>query len=285
MKMMLSGIARLLLFGMGMTQVGCVPGVIDGKKSQGVTVRKNIIYTPDGWNEQIKGDFYYPKNTPDQKSVPVVLLVHGGSWAENDNRYQMKPIAKTLAKNGYAVFNVTYRLAPQYHFPAPVDDLYEAVKWLKTNAGELNIDMARAAVFGYSAGGQLVEMLAMREMPDGVNLRAVVAGGSPHFLRLDPDFPVVRDLIGKSFKDDPEAYYAATPVDMVSKDFPPIFIYHGSADELVPPVHTDKMIARLKQLGVEHEVYWVEGRGHAGAFILPQGSVSGAVRFLDNKLK
>ncbi len=59
--------------------------------------------------------------------------------------------------------------------------------------------MSSMAVYGYSAGGHLAEMLAMREMPVGVKIRAVVSGSAPQILRLDPDFPAVRDLIGKSY--------------------------------------------------------------------------------------
>ena len=247
------------------------------------TCTRDIVYTPKGWKQEVRGDFYKPKLKVEGKT-PVVLLVHGGGWAENDNRYQMGGIARKLARSGFAVFNVTYRLAPDFHFPAPVDDLLEALKWLKHHDDSLNIDTERTAIFGYSAGGHLAELAAMREMPDGVEIRAVVAGGTPHFVRVDPDFPLVRDFIGKSYTEDPEIYHQATPVDQVTKDFPPVFIYHGSNDDLVPPLHVERWEKRLKELGVEHEVYWVKGRGHIGTFLLPQGSVNKAAAFLHEKL-
>jgi acetyl esterase/lipase len=196
----------------------------------------------------------------------------------------MAGIARKLAKQGFAVFNVTYRLVPEFHFPAPVDDLLEALKWLKAREDSLNIDTERTAIWGYSAGGHLGELAAMRDMPEGVKIKAVVAGGTPHFVRVDPDFPLVRDFIGESFEDKPELYYQATPVEQVTKNFPPVFIYHGEKDDLVPPLHVKHWQKRLKELGVEHEIYWVKGRGHIGTFLLPQGSVSHATAFLCKKL-
>lgn len=269
----------------GMMNLSCVhqtqKHLATEKVKVGYTCKKGITYTPRSWSKEVKGDFYKPKLAA---KTPVVLLVHGGGWSENDNRYQMAGIARKLAKQGFAVFNVTYRLAPDYHFPAPVDDLLEALKWLKTHDETLNIDTQRTAIFGYSAGGHLAELAATREMPEGVKIKAVVAGGTPHFVRVDPDFPLVRDFIGVSYKDEPDIYHQATPVDQATKDFPPVFIYHGSEDDLVPPLHVHRWEKRLKELGVEHEIYWVKGRGHIGTFLLPQGSVNHAAAFLRKKL-
>lgn len=270
-----------VLAGAGFFNGGCVGGVIAGGKRLKFSVKEDIVYSPKGWAEELVGDFYRPEV---EGKVPVVVLVHGGSWAENDNRYQMRGIARRLAGEGFAVFSVTYRLAPKWHFPAPVDDVYEALRWLGVRADELGVDTERVGMYGYSAGGQLVEMAAMREMPVGVKVKAMVAGATPHFLRLKPDFPVVETYLGKTFEEDSEVYYAATPVDVVGEDFPPVFIYHGTEDMLVPPVHAEKFVKRLEELGVEHEVKWVKGRGHVGLFLFPGGAVDEAVGFLKRKL-
>lgn len=259
-------------------------GVFENRGEKCVfTVERDIVYTPDGWAEEVRGDFYRPVMEVDG-GLPVVLLVHGGGWADNDNRYHMVRQVDELVRAGFAVFNVAYRLAPGYQFPAPVDDLLEAVRWMKGNEERLRIDMGRLGFFGYSAGGHLVELAAMREMPEGVNLRAVVAGGTPHFMRLDPDFPLVQDFMGHVWQDDPDRYRDATPVDRVSEDFPPVFIYHGAKDKLVPMQHVDKWEARLGELGVENEIHWVKGRGHIGTFLMPRGAVSMAVEFMRKKL-
>lgn len=253
-----------------------------GKRCE-FTVERDVVYTPDGWAEEVRGDFYRPVMEEDG-GLSVVLLVHGGGWADNDNRYHMVRQVDELVRAGFAVFNVTYRLAPEFHFPAPVDDLLEAVKWLKRNEERLCVDMERLGFFGYSAGGHLVELAAMGELPVGVKLGAVVAGGTPHFMRLDPDFPLVRAFMGHVWQDAPERYRDATPVDRVGENFPPVFIYHGAKDSLVPRQHVDKWVARLEELCVEYEVHWVKGRGHIGTFLMPKGAVHKAVDFMCKRL-
>ncbi len=268
---------RFLIWVTGITE--------DRGKKCGITVVRDMVYTPEGWPEAMRGDFYKPDGEADcAGGFPVVILVHGGGWADNDNRYHMVRVLDQLLRAGFAVFNVAYRLAPEYHYPAPVDDLLESVKWLGVNEEQLGVDMTRFAFFGYSAGGHLAELASMREMPEGVGLCAVVAGGTPHFMRLDPDFPLVREFMGHWWQDDPDRYREATPVDLVGEGFPPVYVYHGEKDRLVPRQHVEKWEKRLAELGVDYEVHWVKGRGHIGTFLMPRGAVSGAVDFLRERL-
>lgn len=251
-------------------------------------VTEDIVFTPDDWDCQLHGDLYLPQldSENDGQTLPVVLLVHGGGWAQNDNRYQMKKLAKSIAQEGFAVFSITYRLAPEYVFPAPVDDLLEAINWLSMNAGKYQLDMQRAALFGYSAGAHLAELAAIRkaEMPEGVMIRAVVAGGAPHFMRLDPDYPLVQQLMGHCWQEDVDRYRSATPVDTVTKDFPPVFVYHGARDTLCPSPHVEKWHARLQHLGIEHTIHWVKGKGHIGTFLAPRDAVVRAIHFMKKHL-
>lgn len=255
-------------------------------ESHEYTLTEDLVFTPDDWPCPLYGDLYLPNVDASQNlSLPVVLLVHGGGWSENDNRYQMIKLAQSIVKQGFAVFSITYRLAPEYVFPAQVDDVLEAVNWLNNNAKNYQFDMQRTAIFGYSAGGHLAELATIRskEMPEAVKIRAVVAGGTPHFVRLDPDFPLVQQLLGHSWQDDVDRYRAATPVDSVTKDFPPVFIYHGEKDNLVPWPHVEKWVARLQQLGIEHTIHWVKGRGHIGTFLTPRDAVTRAIQFMHEK--
>ncbi len=249
---------------------------------------EDIVFTPDDWDCELHGDLYLPllDLEPDSKSLPVVLLVHGGGWAENDNRYQMKKLAKPIAQEGFAVFSITYRLAPEYVFPAPVDDLLEAINWLSKNAEKYHIDMQRTAIFGYSAGGHLAELAAIRksEMPENVSIRSVVAGGAPHFMRLDPDYPLVQQLMGHPWQEDVDRYRSATPVDSVTEDFPAVFVYHGAKDTLCPHPHVEKWQARLDDLSIEHTIHWVKGKGHIGTFLTPRDAVVRAIHFMKQHL-
>lgn len=248
----------------------------------GYTVTRNIIYTPEHWPEPVPGDLYRPRST---RPAPAVLLMHGGGWTGKDGRWQMNPIARQLAKRGYVVFNVTYRLAPRWTYPAPVEDLQEAVKWLRAHAVENGIDPDRIATFGYSAGGYLAYLTGLTEGPESSHIRAIVAGGAPSDLTFYPGGDLVPQFLGGTQREIPQRFKEASPVNHVTGHSPPMFIYQGSNDHLVRPEHALAMIAALEQHRVPHETYWIEGRDHIAAFLFPGGAVAAAIDFLDRQMR
>lgn len=249
----------------------------------GYVVDRNLIYTPPDWPERIPADLYRPR--PSEQLAPAVLLIHGGGWTGKDGRWQMEPIARHLAKRGYVVLNVTYRLAPKWIYPSPVEDMREAVKWLRAHAGEQGIDPERIAVFGYSAGGYLAEMVAYSKTPEDSKIRAVVAGGAPSNLAFYPGGDLVPQFLGGTQQQVPERFHEASPVNYVSRSSPPTFIYQGMGDQLVKPEHALASVAALKKAGVPHETYWIEGRDHIATFLFPASAVSRAIDFLDRHMK
>ncbi|MEO6476420.1 alpha/beta hydrolase [Luteolibacter sp.] len=241
---------------------------------RGYTVTRNIIYTPRNWPEKIPGDLYRPHA---MGLSPAVLLIHGGGWTGKDGRWQMEPIAKQLARRGYFVLNVTYRLAPKYIYPAPVDDMREAVKWLHVHAAEQGIDPTRISSFGYSAGGYLAAMTAYTEN----DIRAVVAGGTPGNLALYPGGDLVPQFLGGTKQEVPQRFAEASPVNYISSQSPPTFIYHAVEDKLVPREQAWAMIEALENHDVPHEIYWIYGRDHVATFLFPADAVNQAIDFLD----
>jgi acetyl esterase/lipase len=246
----------------------------------GYRVTRNLVYTPKDWPEAIPADFYQPDGV---EPTPAVLLIHGGGWTGKDGRWQMEPIARQLAQSGYAVLNVTYRLAPKYHYPAPVDDMRQALRWLREHAAEENIDPSRIAVFGYSAGGYLAAMVGYTE-PVG-SIRAVVAGGTPSNLSLYPGGKLVPQFLGGKRDEIPEVFREASPVNHVSATSPPTFVYQATDDTLVPRHHAWDLIAALEENHVPHDTYWINGRGHVAAFLFPADAINRAINFLNPIMK
>lgn len=264
------------------THTGRVGGADKARVVSGYSVKKDIVYTPAGWPEAQLGDLYRPKLSG---KAPAVLLVHGGGWTGKEHRYQMNGIAKQLAKRGYVVFNVTYRRGPQWHYPAPVVDLRQAVKWMRTHAEENGIDGERIAGYGYSAGGHLVSRIGLDKGPDDVRFSAIVAGGNPADLTLAKGPGLVADFLGGTLDQIPARFREASPINHVSPASPPVFIYHGSRDRLVPTEHVKRFSAKLEKEGVPYEIYWLNGRGHIGAFLLYGGSHAAALDFLDRVMR
>lgn len=243
------------------------------------TVERDLIYSPAGWPESLKADLYRPDTAAPR---PAVLLIHGGGWEGPDRREQMASIARRLAARGYVVMNATYRYAPQYLYPAPVDDLREALKWLRAEAGRFGVQSDHIGAFGYSAGAHLAALLGS---DPATGLRAVVAGGTPTDLRKYSGGKLVPQFLGGRREQIPERFAEASPITHVKPGDPPVFLYHGGLDTLVPVDHAEDYQRALQAAGVPNELFLLRGRGHISAFLSDGAAVDAALGFLDRHLR
>ena len=242
----------------------------------------DVVYSPAGWPKALKADLYLPEGTA---ARPAVLLIHGGSWSSADHRWWMALIAHKLARRGIVVLNATYRGAPEFRYPAPVDDLREAVKWLRRNAERYHINSGKIATYGFSAGGQLAAMLGTLDGPPEVRVQAVVAVAAPTDLIDYPDTIVVPRYLGATIDQNPALYREASAFTHVTPDDPPVFQYQGTADTTVSPHHSEVFKAALDKAGIRNELHWVEGRGHAAMLIFAGREEDEAIDFLTDVLR
>jgi alpha-L-fucosidase 2 len=181
-----------------------------------------------------------------------------------------------LSNAGFAWFTINYRLAPDYQFPAAVNDVESAVVWVKSQAAKYHIDPKRIALIGESAGGYLVAYAGAH--PDrGANVAAVVDFYGPNDLVLQtekrrsepepakPPGPGLMEFLGfKSWHDEGvvEKLRAVSPTTLISKRMPPFLFIHGNADEQVPYEQSPKMCDAMRKVGAKCEVVTVEGGRH-----------------------
>jgi acetyl esterase/lipase len=256
--------------GASLLLVGCA-----GKR---VPITREVVYSPPSWPAILRGDVYRP-TAPGPR--PGVLMIHGGGWAGPDRRWHMAGLSRSLAQRGYLVLNVTYRMAPEWRYPAPVDDLRAALRYL---AKLEDVDPQKLAVWGYSAGGHLASLLALTPQPADPPVRAVIAGGAPTDLRLYPGGTLVPQFLGGTQAEVPHLFAAASPVTHVTSAAPPHFLYHGTADTLVPLEHAEKLAAALRRADVPVQTHWLEGRNHVGAFLRSGPAIAAGLDFLDRTL-
>src|SRR5690606_151850 len=95
---------------------------------------------------------------------PCVVVIHGGSWAGGNNK-QLPELNSYLAISGYNVISINYRLVPLTTYPAPIEDVAAAIRFLKMNADNLRLDTSRIVLLGRSAGGQIA-LDAAYSIPD-----------------------------------------------------------------------------------------------------------------------
>ena len=219
----------------------------------------DLSYGPDGkWNLL---DVYYPKKT--EGFLPAIVSIHGGGWI-----YGTKEVYQyyccSLAQHGFAVVNFNYRLAPEHHFPAALEDVNRVFCWIKEHGREHHIDTENLFAVGDSAGAQLCsQYMAMLTNPDfaafydfklpEVKIRAVALNcGCYDITRSD------ENIIKAYFGGDPKEYAARVDTKSYLNDqFPPAFIMTACHDFLRPEAEPMKEI--LKAHGVEAE-YHLYGR-------------------------
>ena len=244
---------------------------------EGVTVYRDLAYVTDG-HERQKLDLYVPETG---ENLPLIIWIHGGAWRGGNKTHYM-PIE--YLKAGYAGASLNYRLSQHAIFPAQIEDVKAAVRWLRANAETYRLDPNRFAAWGSSAGGHLVAMLGtagdVKEFEVGENLevssrvQAVVDYFGPtDFLQMDaqrlpdglvhdvPDSPESQ-LVGGPIQEHQDRVARANPVTYISKDAPPFLIVHGNKDPLVPYQQSVLLNDALKKAGVPVTFYKVEGGGH-----------------------
>lgn len=250
-------------------------------------VERDVPITPPDWPEALLADVYRPQGAG---PFPSVLLIHGGAWKRGD-RAQVEGLAERIAARGYLVLNTTYRLVPKYIFPAPLQDVQQAVRWMRSDAGaQHGIDPARIASFGYSAGAHLAALLGHAandaQLGDpGTRVQAIVAGGTPADLRLYEGGHLVPGFIGGTREQRPDAFRLASPVAHVDADDPPVFQYHATLDGYVPYEQAARYKAALDAAGVRNELFVIRGHGHVSGFFADGDAVRAALAFLDRYLR
>lgn len=255
-------------------------------------VFKDLIYTPPDWPEAIRADVYLP-TTPGVEKRPAALVVHGGGW-QGRSKDDMTDIAKRLAQNGIVAVNVTYRFAPQYKFPAQLYDMQQAMAWIHENADAWGVDTSRIAGVGYSSGAQLVSLLALVASEGGElnqpyggdtsQLAAVVSGGTPSNLFKFDDGRLVVEFLGGTRLEVPEQYTQASPMEHITANAPPFFLFHGTWDDLVSVDHAKDFHKALKGAGAYSELYLLRFRGHTTAFLTRGSAMDAAMDFLRREL-
>ena len=205
---------------------------------------------------------------PGSVARPAIVMVHGGSWRQGDKAdIPWRSTCQWLAKAGYPVFNIDYRLAPAHVFPAGFDDVKTAVEWVRApeQLQRFDIDPERIAAFGGSAGGSLVSLLGTSgDGPTDVGARvaAVVELSGPVDLTgrdVTSDFlPIQLSYLGCATESAcPQATEASAGTFIDSTD-PPFFVAH-STDERIPIAQSSVFVSALRAAGVP--VTFVETAG------------------------
>ncbi|HLW66053.1 MAG TPA: alpha/beta hydrolase [Gemmataceae bacterium] len=208
--------------------------------------------------EKHKLDLYLPKG---QKDFPVVFFVHGGSWKKGFKE-EYKMLGELFAGQGIGTVIINYRLSPQVQHPAHIQDVARAFAWTRTHIAEYGGKPDQIVVFGHSAGGQLVALLATDEQYlkderlSRKDIRAVITvSGVP---LITPVIPVFRQAFGKSR----DVCRDASPLYHIDGKLPPFLLLYADHDILSLGRMNEDFRAELQKNGTEVISQKVDNRNH-----------------------
>ena len=227
-----------------------------------------------------------PETRVGNRPLPVIVYIHGGAWLGGDRAFGHRRLAAFVSSGEYAGVSVGYRLTREAIWPAQIHDCKAAIRWIRANAKQHNLDPDKIGVIGDSAGGHLVAMLGtsdgVKELEgdlgshSGVSSRVqcVIDEFGPSDLLAMKEYPSRMNheeadspegmLVGGRVSEKREVAIAASPITYVSNNDPPFLIIHGNRDMIVPYNQSERLFVALKDANVECYFTTVEGAGHGG---------------------
>jgi acetyl esterase/lipase len=260
--LVLLGLAALtlLLSALSLDAAPTTPGVKPGSLST------DIEYGKAG-GESLLLDVYVPQGAG---PFPVAILVHGGGWGSGDKENDIGPMAEPLTEANFTWFSINYRLAPKDRWPACLEDVQTAIRWVKAHAAEYKGDPARVALVGYSAGGQLVCQAAVLANQE-TQVQAVVGFAPPTDLVTDTRrrgglSKALQDLLDRQQTPDDSNWTLLrelSPINHIRRGLPPFLLIHGTEDKSAPYEQSLNFQKRLRESGVPCDLITVQGAPHA----------------------
>ena len=262
-----------------------------------IKVEKNIVYGK-GDDVDLQLDLAMPAEG--KGPFPAIICIHGGAWKEG-NRQQLGPMTTLFAKRGFVAVTVSYRLAPEYRFPAQIEDCKAAARFLRANAEKFKLDPDHIGAVGFSAGGHLSCLMGAADEKAGLEgaggnpkqssrVQAVVSFFGPTDFTTKTWNKVVESAIlvpflGGTIEEKMELYRKCSPILYCTKDDPPFLFFHGTKDPLVGIDQSQKMVAKLKEVGVSARLVTMEGEGHGWGGEKLTKTMDETVRFFEEKLR
>jgi acetyl esterase/lipase len=255
---------------------------------------RDILFDCPG-GSPLRADLFLPEGSSGPH--PVILWLHGGGWRVGD-RTLAPDLSRFFAAQGFAMIAVDYRLSTQAVFPAQIQDVKTAIRWVRTVASSYNLNPSRIGLWGASAGGHLAalagatagtafEPSAGRWSNESTEVQAVVVAYAPvDFVLMDatrdPDAlsddpesvqlpPGLRTsapnspeslLLGAPIEGIPERVRAANPITYLRPGLPPFLILHGLSDTTVPVDQSRVLHDALAAGGNDSTLCLIEHLGH-----------------------
>ncbi|WP_180085798.1 alpha/beta hydrolase [Acinetobacter sp. YH12145] len=229
---------------------------------QGYHVQNNIPY---GLKARHRLDLY--RTSAPRQQRPLIVFVHGGAWMHGDKK-DYGFIGEAFAKEGFDVAVINYHLAPEYIFPASIDDLSLALNYLTQSQHKLQIEVENVVLMGHSAGAFNVMSALYHPTPYQLqvkeNIRAIVGLAGPYHFDYKGD-PICADAFDQNIP-----YQQVMPYYFVEHNQVKHYLFTADKDNIVGHSNSEDFDRRLKASGNHSQLIQIPRVGH----ITMIGSVS-----------
>jgi len=253
---------------------------IDGGKAQSEVATRSAIEYADHNGTKLTGDLYLPKGGA---KAPLIIAVHGGGW-QNGSPAAYKYWGSFLAKKGYGLFAIKYRLGKPGIYPGAVYDLKAAIQFARAKAPDLGIDPDRIGLFGDSAGGHLVSLAGLaadqfsseyRDDPyaaTSAQVKTIISfygvydmlAQWQHDQIVRPRDNISEKFLGASPMQNRRIYFDSSPISYatIDRNRPRFLLVNGTADDIVDPVQAQTFWTALNEAGIYARRIVIPGAGH-----------------------
>jgi acetyl esterase/lipase len=233
---------------------------------------------------------------------PVLVYLHGGGWQEGIKETGLVPSIH-FARRGYVCIVVEYRLSSEAIFPAQIEDVKCAIRYLRAHAETLNINPKKIGVWGESAGGYLAMMLGVTsgikplEGKGGwdaysSNVQAVCEWSAAtsfidSTIKGTPSVPIdaVYRLFGGNPYEKRHLVSLATPFHYIDNKDSPFLIFHGENDNIVKKEHAENLFRALIAVGVRASIRIFPNEGHFASYGATVGEISGGMPAIRSEMR
>ena len=257
----------------------------------GVMSHADVVYATVAGFRPMVIDVYIPPKKGGAK--PLVLYIHGGGWAAGHTRHSgalsnFPSVLAQLAREGFVVASLEYRLSGEAPFPAQLQDARAALRFLKSNAGKYGIDPARTGVWGGSAGGHLAALSALSCGVTSLDVSPTVPGSEcvqaavtwygvfdfAPMLARSAGNPSLNSAENALLRCTPAsctaaAVQAVSPASYIDKSDPPFLLIHGETDAVVPVTQSRDVEVQMKAAGMSVESIYIPGVDHSFIGLTP----------------
>lgn len=254
----------------------------NAQKKKGRTPEKNIE-VPKGLTYQVKqyNSFEGVPKRANQLGIaykkegeakkPVVIFIHGGGWAKGDKDNTLYQVFG-VAKQGFVGISISYRLISEAPFPACIEDVKEAIRYVKSLEKELPIDVNRIGVWGYSAGAHLALMIGLSDdklfkteqyKQYNCDVNAIMAVSAPTDFITRKKNRGELDILSKEQNNSIDFLESISPLEFIHQGQPAIYMLHGTKDPIVKPFHYQNFEQKCKELNIQNfKLFEIEEGGH-----------------------